>query len=144
MKTDCLVTKLRYINSSSERYMTRRIQEEGLSILNNHIPLFYILSTADGEARLFNEIATLWNLSKSSLSDIINKYQTRGLIEKHICIDDKRTIYISLTKKGAEIKTKIDEFNNEFLELIMKTLDNSSRTKFDGYIDEILKESNRI
>ena len=143
MKSECVVTKLKYISSNSDKYMIKRIKEEGLPILNNHVPLFYILSS-DNKGFLFNEVADIWNLSKSSLSDIVNKYHKSGLVEKHICTEDRRTVYISLTKEGNEIKIELDKLKEEFLELIMATLNSSSRDEFDKFIDQILKNSNSV
>jgi len=46
-------------------------------------------------------------ISKSSLSDIINKYESQRLIIKCVCDEDKRSIYISLTLEGIHIKQKL-------------------------------------
>ena len=43
MRDLCIIGKIEEIELISHRYMEKRIKEENLPILKNHIPLFYIL-----------------------------------------------------------------------------------------------------
>ncbi len=42
-------------------------------------------------------------VSKSTLSDAINKYEELGLMCKHECENDKRNLYVSLSDEGIKI-----------------------------------------
>lgn len=137
MKYKCVIGKINKICSISDRYMSKRIKEENLSILRNHIPLFYILPD-DGTPLLFNEVASLWEISKSSLSDIVAKYEGQGLVKKCCCFEDKRSIYISLTPKAIYIKEKLGEIENEFLDSLLKNFDKNERNAFEDNIDKAL------
>lgn len=137
MKHKCIIGKIDKICSISDRYIAKRIKEEDLPILRNHISLFYILPE-DGTALLFNEIANMWEISKSSLSDIIAKYENQGLVKKCCCFQDKRSVYISLTPKALYIKEKLDEIENEFLDLLLKNFSKSERDVFENNIDKAL------
>ena len=88
MNKGCILGKINQINSISNKFIAKKIKEENLPILLNHVPLFYILPE-DGTTMIFNEIASIWEISKSSLSDIINKYENQGLIKKCDCSEDK-------------------------------------------------------
>lgn len=143
MKDKCIVGKINQICNISNKYSIKRINEENLPILRNHIPLFYILSS-DGMPLLFNEIASIWNISKSSLSDIIVKYENQGLIKKCSCSEDKRSIYISLTPEAVIIKEKLYEIERDFLNLLLKNFDKDQRNIFENDIDKALSNIEKM
>lgn len=138
MKSKCIINKINDISITSNKYIMKRINEERLPILQNHILLFYILPE-DGTKMLFNEIANRWKISKSSLSDIINKYENIGLIKKCVCNEDKRSVYISLTQEAVEIKKKLQSIEVEFLDLLLGDFDESEREIFEENIDKAMQ-----
>lgn len=138
MEKKCVIAKLNIISETSNKFLTRRIKEEQLSILQNHAMLFNILPE-DGSKMLFNEISSTWKISKSSLSDIINKYENQGLIRKCICDADKRSVYISLTPEAIYIKQKLQNIEQEFLNLLLEDFDQEQREIFEANIDKALK-----
>ena len=103
MRDLCIIGKIEEIELISHRYMEKRIKEENLPILKNHIPLFYILPE-NGDKMLFNALAKSWGISKSSLSEMIVKYENIGLIKKCVCEADRRSVYISLLPDAVKIK----------------------------------------
>ena len=93
---------------------------------------------------LFNEIASIWKISKSSLSDIINKYESQGLIKKCVCNEDKRSVYISLTSEAIYINQKLQIMEKDFLDLLLKDFDEEQRKIFENNIDNVLKNIKKM
>ncbi|MGL6058063.1 MAG: MarR family winged helix-turn-helix transcriptional regulator [Culicoidibacterales bacterium] len=137
MKNECIVGKINTISTQADKFFVKRIKAENLPILRNHIALFYLLPE-NGEKMLFNELAKQWDISKSSLSDIINKYESLGLVTKCSCNDDKRTIYLSLTPQAFTIKAKLDQIEAEFLERLLQSFSSEERTIFEMYIKKAI------
>ena len=105
--------------------------------------MFYILPE-DGSALIFNEISNIWEISKSSLSDIINKYESQGLIKKCNCLEDKRTVYVSLKSEALYIVRKLLSIEAEFLGLMLNDFDNNEKQIFEKNINKSLKNIRKI
>ena len=143
MKCKCVVGKIRNISLLVDEYLNKKINEEKIPILKNHISLFYILPS-NSDSMLFNELSKEWGISKSSLSDIVNKYQKLGFVNKCSCCDDKRSVYLSLTNEGIEMKEILVRYESEFLELFFKGFDTNERENFENQIDRLLYNSSSI
>lgn len=143
MKRECILARINAINSISSKFIERKIKEEGLPILLNHIPLFYILPE-DGSPLIFNEISNIWGISKSSLSDIINKYENQGLIKKCSCSEDKRSVHIMLRPEALYIRNKLKNIEAEFLDLMLKDFDEDERQSFEKNMNKALKNIKKM
>jgi DNA-binding MarR family transcriptional regulator len=137
MRKACMLSKINKINAITNKLIAKRIEEERLPILQNHIPLFYILPE-EGSPLLFNEISNIWEISKSSLSDIINKYESQGIIKKCVCSEDKRSVYISLKPEGISIRKKLVIIETEILDLMANDFNDNERLIFEESIDKVL------
>jgi len=143
MKNGCILGKINEINTISNKFLAKKIKEEGLPILQNHILLFYILPE-DGSALIFNEISNIWQISKSSLSDIINKYESQGLINKCVCVEDKRSVYISLKPEGVRIGHKLKSIEAEILDLMLNNFAKDEKQIFEENINKALKNIEKM
>lgn len=143
MNKGCILGKINQINSISNKFIAKKIKEENLPILLNHVPLFYILPI-DGSSMIFNEISSIWEISKSSLSDIINKYENQGLIKKCDCSEDKRSVYISLKPEALYIVEILRNIEAEFLSSMLNNFDNDEKKTFDENINKALKNIKKI
>ncbi|WP_297639092.1 MarR family transcriptional regulator [uncultured Clostridium sp.] len=138
MRKQCIIGKIRTISLKSDKFVDKKIKERNLPVLKSHIPLFFILPESK-ERMLFNEVAKEWDISKSSLSDIINKYEVMDILEKCICPNDKRLVYVSLTDKALEIRKNLDEIEREFLNILLKDFSENERKIYEEYMEMSLK-----
>ena len=143
MKKGCILGKINEINAISNKFIAKKIKEENLPILLNHIPLFYILPE-DGSPMIFNEISSIWEISKSCLSDIINKYENQGLIKKCDCSEDKRSVYVSLRPEALYIVEILRNIEAEFLNSMLNNFHNDEKQIFEENINKALKNIKKI
>jgi len=141
MDKKCVMGKIKIVSEVFDKFMMKRLKAEGLPILQNHITLFHILPE-DGSTLLFNEVASLWQISKSSLSDIINKYEGQGLIQKCECHSDKRSVHIRLTEDAMPIRKRILELEEEFRSLLLKDFTDEQKEIFECNIDKLINNIN--
>jgi DNA-binding MarR family transcriptional regulator len=143
MNKGCILGKINQINSISNKFIAKKIKEENLPILLNHVPLFYILPE-DGSPMIFNEIASIWEISKSSLSDIINKYENQGLIKKCDCSEDKRSVYINLKPEAIYIVGILRNIELEILSSMLNNFHNDEKKTFEENINKALNNIKKI
>ena len=128
MELGCIFSYINKLGTISNKFITKRIKEEGLPILQNHALLFFILPE-DKSPLLFSEIVDRGKISKSSLSDIINKYENLGLVNKSISNEDKRNLYINLTDDGINVKSKLEDIKYEALAIMLDGFDENQKEK---------------
>lgn len=142
MNNNCVLEKLRRISAETDKFIANKIKECNFPILKNHIPLFYILPE-DGESMLFYELAQRWKISKSSLSDIVSKYDQLGFLDKCECSEDKRAVYIRLTAEGVVIRNKLVEVEEQLENLVYDEISPESQSEFELVLDKILNNTTK-
>lgn len=76
----------------------------------------YILNNIEKEEIYQKEIEDALNLSKATISDVLNRMERKGLIERDVTLQDTRRKTIRLSKKAREVF----ERNQEKLEQLEK------------------------
>lgn len=93
---------------------------------------------------LFRELASIWNISKSSLSDILAKYQDLELIRKCECNRDKRSIFIRFTSEATVIIEKLNIIGEEISNSILCDFKKKDSEIFENNIDKALKNVEKV
>lgn len=47
------------------------------------------------------------HLSQSALSRLIGRLEKDGLVERSVCAEDRRGVYVTLTRKGRDLHTEV-------------------------------------
>jgi len=129
-----IISKINEISSLSNAYISKRLKEERIPVLRNHLPLFLILAN-NSNVMTFRRLVEEWSISKSSLSDIIIKYEALGLVRKCACDQDKRSIYIRLTSEAAPIVESIKGILEELSGSVLSSFNDKEQTEFENHID---------
>ncbi|WP_207696152.1 hypothetical protein DOK67_0000646 [Enterococcus sp. DIV0212c] len=71
----------------------------------------------NGRCMRLNDLGNYLCLSQSALSRMINRLENRtpAVIERRICADDKRGVYIDLTNEGAMLMASVEQDVNAIL-----------------------------
>lgn len=86
-----------YFNSSREVYEEIQFKE----ITGKQFKYLKLIREKNGAT--FSELAELFNISKPTLTETINKFLEAKLVEKTRCETDQRVYYITLTKRGETL-----------------------------------------
>ncbi len=136
MNSNCVIGSIRHINSMIDTFIAQEVKTMDYPISKKHILLFYLLP-GDGDMMIFNALCTKWGISKSSLSDIINRYTDLGFVEKHECADDKRVIYLRLTVEGDKIRKELINIEEGFKKKIFEGFDANQQKTFETLLNQV-------
>lgn len=137
LKNKCVLNMINDINSISNERIQQEIKALNVPVLINHVPLFYILPD-DGSSMEFRHIREAWNISKSSLSDILRKYEKLGYVEKDTTCQDKRCVRIRLSTEALELKKKFLVIESKILNQMVTGFSDEEREKLEKDIVKVL------
>lgn len=113
----CVLGIMYHISAQFDEFVKKELKKRDIPIQGKHSGLFMILFNFNNRLE-FKEIADKWIKSKSTLCDIVSKYEELGLVEREQCSLDKRNVYIKLTPKGMEYAKELDDMAITYLEKV--------------------------
>ncbi|MFF4357140.1 MarR family winged helix-turn-helix transcriptional regulator [Streptomyces sp. NPDC001604] len=81
---------------------------EVLDILASEAP-------GEGDQCRVQNLAGRVHLSQSALSRLIGRLEKDGLVERSVCTEDRRGVYVALTDKGRDLHTEVLPLQREVL-----------------------------
>jgi len=116
------------IGSLRERYskfLEKELKACGIkSITGSHGVIFACLYHHGGQMKVM-EIARKIGRSKSTVTELVNKLESLGYVNKSNCCVDGRCIYVELTDKGRAVKKDFDIISKRLI-----------GTAYKGFTDE--------
>ncbi len=98
-KYEALLVSMRQVIRAIDLYSKKLSRETGLTS-----PQLLILQTiASQDGLMVKEIANAINLSSATVTNILDRLQTRGLVERERSKQDKRKVGLHLTAQGVAI-----------------------------------------
>lgn len=92
---------LNVLHARVQTALERAIEKHGLSLVEYTV-LDAMSRQQDRHLRM-HEVATVAALSGSAATRLVNRLETRGLIARVLCDDDRRGIYSALTPAGRDL-----------------------------------------
>ncbi|WP_416984806.1 MarR family winged helix-turn-helix transcriptional regulator [Streptomyces sp. T028] len=59
------------------------------------------------------------HLSQSALSRLIGRLEKDGLVERAVCMEDRRGVYVALTRKGRDLHSEVLPLQRAVLERML-------------------------
>lgn len=118
-------TNLKLVIASARSYnalfskIEKQVQEHGLNISE-----FGVLEVLLNKGELpVQKIAEKILVTSGTITYVINKLETKGLVIRKNCEKDKRIFYVCLTQKGRDLITDVFQKQIQFLEELLGDLD---------------------
>ncbi|MFF8864073.1 MarR family winged helix-turn-helix transcriptional regulator [Streptomyces sp. NPDC015139] len=64
-------------------------------------------SSAEGDQCRVQNLVGRVHLSQSALSRLIGRLEKDGLVERSVCAEDRRGVWVALTRKGRELHARV-------------------------------------
>jgi DNA-binding MarR family transcriptional regulator len=87
----------------------------------------------------FQDLKKKAMLSKATLSYMLDKLEEAGHIERVPSEEDKRTIYIKLTKKNKDLQEKYINVSNQMTNIFYNGFSEEEIDEFEEYLKQILE-----
>lgn len=88
----------------------------------------------------FNDLSKLLDLKTGTLTPMLKRLETQGLLERVRSKEDERKVDIKLTKAGFDLKEKAEEVPKSFSEKSNMTMEQYRKLMCD--FDDLLKQLN--
>lgn len=100
-----------------------------------------LLATVNGERVISTEIADRIGLTRSAVSQIVTKLESRGIVKRVAAEDDKKIAYIEFTEQSKERIAAQDSQCSNFFKRISSEFGDESIEKilglYEDFIDKI-------
>ena len=101
-----------------------------------------IARTGHHKNTVIKDVTRESNLPKSSITNVINKLEAKGLILREINPEDKRSFKLVLTSEGEKVLKEHDDFEYELCSTVLAALDSSDER--DLFLSLCSKISNNL
>ncbi|TCS96561.1 MarR family winged helix-turn-helix transcriptional regulator [Hazenella coriacea] len=123
------------------------VKYKGREILT-HFPItppqFSALLWLEEEGDLtIGELSQKMYLACSTMTDLIDRMEKNGVVERVRDDRDRRVVRIHLLKKGVEIITEVMEARCEYLENVLSRLSDDEATEIKKYLSILFEEMKR-
>lgn len=76
-------------------------------------------SPAEGDHCRVQNLVGRVHLSQSALSRLIGRLEKDGLVERSVCAEDRRGVWVALTRKGRELHAAVQPLQRAVLERML-------------------------
>lgn len=117
------------------RLLQREAEQLGVSVTEVQI----LYQVADGPKKM-GEIADMVGISKSSTTELIDKMEAKGLLERSRG-EDKRIVYVKITEKGSNTLNQTRIRYKYLIERVLKEVNKDEVIRFFQTVEEILNST---
>ncbi len=116
--TDFTCFIMRTAMKKIDRYLAAILEEYGLSVPQS----FVLFSLLQKDGSTLKEIGTKAQIDSSSMTVLVDKLESEGLLERKLDSQDRRAIRVFLTPKGRLLANRVLELAIEFNEHLKDSL----------------------
>jgi DNA-binding MarR family transcriptional regulator len=129
---------LSQIRHLSGRVFEKLLKESGVDIFNGAQGRILYVLWEHGPLTI-TEIGRLTSLAKTTLTGMLDRMETAGLIERIPDRKNRRQIFISVTEKAKGYREKYDEISDEMSEIFYDGFTDAEIINFENQLRRIIK-----
>jgi len=122
MAKDAVVSLIGTIREKANRFIEKELDKNGLKgLVGSHGSILAELYFSKDDIKV-TEIAKRIKRSKSTTTELVNKLEKFGYVEKIQSIEDRRNTYVVLTEKGKSTKNAFMKISDKLIQTIYKDI----------------------
>lgn len=133
-------------NARGPGFLVRRLQQVSLSIFHEHLqplditPLqttvLLVLQHEDGLEQV--TVAARARVDTSTLKDVVNRLEGKGLLRREAGVEDRRTRRLFLTAAGRELLHRVEPEAKRATQVLLLPLSTEERKQFLEMIERVV------
>ena len=126
------------IGKLSARTWERLLKECGVDAFNGaQGRILYVLW--ENEKLTISDISRLTSLAKTTLTSMLDRMEAAELIERVPDKENRRQVFISITKKAKKYREKYDKLSNDMNNIFYKNFTDDEIVNFEKQLRKVLK-----
>jgi DNA-binding MarR family transcriptional regulator len=122
----------------------KRIMNQMLERYDITYPQYLVLfSIMEKNEVLANELISLLNSDKATLSGVIRRLHERGWLDKRIDLKDRRKQFLTLTKEGLEKMHAIGSLEAECEKMLSHSFTLKDQKRMQQFFQELIENQNK-
>ena len=139
MKTRDVISLISKIRQKVNGFIVSELSKQGVNgIVVSHGDIIYALYKK--QRMTMAEIAETITKDKSTVTALVGKLVSLGYVEKERDTEDTRVVYVTLTKKGYELKPVFEAISAKVLEVFYSNVSETEKDELMRILSKI--ESN--
>ncbi len=135
MKYDSL-SKIGKIREKANKFIVARLEEEGITgIVPSHGDIMAVLFKY--EKCTMKEIGEMINRTKATITVLVDKLISLGLIKKEKSPNDNRVTFVSLTEKGKQFKPIFETISKEINNILYNNLTKEESETLETLLEKV-------
>ena len=102
----------------------------------------HVIEAVGNDELTMNELSDKLGITMGTATVAVNKLNDKGFIKRERSSDDRRKVFVTLSKKGLEALKYHDLFHKTIIEKITKDLSNGELEEFSSIFGKLLKNLN--
>ena len=117
------------IRDKYKKYLENELAKHGIKgILSTHGSILAVLYKNNGKLKV-TEIAKKCEKAKSTMTELVQKLEKNGYVEKIRCAQDRRSVYVHLTQKAYLIQNDFVDISKNLLEKVYQGMSLENQEK---------------
>jgi len=130
------------IHQLSGRIFNRLLREQGIDFNSAQGRILFVLWERDGIP--IKELSEKTQLSKSTLTSMLDRLEGAGHIVREPSSDDRRVILVKLTEENRRQKDRYDQVSREMTDLYYDGFAWEEVEEFEGYLRRVLVNLQKV
>jgi DNA-binding MarR family transcriptional regulator len=129
-----LITKIHHLGG---RVFSKKLREHGIEISPGQGRILFALWRDDGIS--IAELARRTRLSKSTLTEMLDRLEESGHLIRTHSTSDRRMILVDLTDKTKKMQGKYSEVSQEMIEIFYRGFQTKEIAEFESSLKRVLE-----
>jgi DNA-binding MarR family transcriptional regulator len=138
-KKNGVIALIGNLREGYNRFLEKELKARGIEgIVGSHGSILAGLYHNDGRMKVL-ELAKTIGRSKSTVTELVNKLENLGYVEKSTCCIDGRCTYVMLTKKGLAVQKDFEKISKKLIETAYSGFTEEEKAAFISSLEKMRK-----